>query len=238
VAQFVNDANRIAEDIISRNKLPIICGGTGLYIDSFLNNISFVDEGFDESIRNELISRLDKEGVDALYNELLGIDREYALSLDKNNTKRVIRELELYYSVGKTMSEQLADSRKNDSPYNPLIIGLSCLDRQKLYGRINKRVDLMLEKGLVDEAREFYSNAFIRTANQAIGIKELKPYLDGLESLEASVERIKRETRRYAKRQLTWFKKNKNINWFYIDTNENYTEDAVRLVSAFIEGGE
>ena len=237
VAQFVSDAGRTVSDILSRGKLPIICGGTGLYIDSFVNNIEFVFDGFNETVREKLNERLENEGIDVLYNELSDIDGEYASSIEKNNIKRVIRALELYYTSGKRMSEQLNESRSTPSPYETLFIGLSCSDRQKLYDRINERVDRMIENGLVEEAKCFYAGNTAKTANQAIGIKELKPYLDGNESLEDAVECIKRETRRYAKRQLTWFKRNENIHWLYTDLNPDYISDATELVCEFLKRG-
>jgi tRNA dimethylallyltransferase len=236
VASFVTDAKSICSDIISRGRLPVICGGTGLYIDSFVNNIEFVEDGFDDLIRQNLLSKLEKNGVNELYDELKGIDPEYAETLDINNVKRIIRALELYYGTGKTMTEQLEQSQKNEKIFDVLYIGLNFTDRQKLYDRINKRVDKMISNGLLEEAEDFLNINGVKTANQAIGIKELKPYFDGEITLEEAVEKIKQETRRYAKRQLTWFNRNKDINWIYVDGNENVTEKAFSLTESFLRG--
>ncbi|MBO4339132.1 MAG: tRNA (adenosine(37)-N6)-dimethylallyltransferase MiaA [Clostridia bacterium] len=236
VANFVSDAKKICIDIIERNKLPVLCGGTGLYIDSFVNNLEFVDDGFSDDIRNKLLSRLENEGADALYNELYSIDKKYASKIDKKNTKRVIRALELYYNTGKTMTEQLLLSRRNEKEFDVLYIGLNYRDRAKLYERINKRVDKMLSDGLVEEAKQFLSLNDTKTANQAIGIKELKPFFNGEISLEEAVEKIKQETRRYAKRQLTWFNRNESIKWIYADETENVGDKAFSYIDEFLRG--
>lgn len=236
VASFVSDADRICKDIISRNKLPVICGGTGLYIDSFVNNIKFVDESFNDDIRKKLSERLENEGAEVLFNELKEIDNEYAVTLNINNTKRVLRALELYYNTGVKMSEQLEKSMKNESEFDCLYIGINYRDRNKLYERINLRVDKMISDGLVEEAKEFLTLNDIKTANQAIGIKELKPYFDGDVSLDDAIEKIKQETRRYAKRQLTWFNRNERINWIFADETESVNEDAFILVDKFLRG--
>jgi tRNA dimethylallyltransferase len=236
VASFVEDAKAICNDIVSRNCLPVFCGGTGLYIDSFVNNIEFTDEGFDENIRNELLLRLEKEGSNALYDELMTVDEEYAKTVDCNNTKRVIRALELYYNTKTKMSDQLKNSRLNESDYDVLYIGLNYSDRQLLYNRINERVDKMVSCGLINEAEQFFKLNDVKTANQAIGIKELKPYFDGEITLDEAIEKIKQETRRYAKRQLTWFNRNKNINWIIIDKSDDINNEAFELVNGFLKG--
>jgi len=237
VAEFVSDAKEICNDIISRKKLPVICGGTGLYIDSFINNISFSTEDFSEDVRASLNSRLEKEGIESLYNELVSIDEEYALKVDKNNPKRVLRALELYLNTGKTMTDQLEKSTLKPSEYDFLLIGLNYSDRNLLYERINKRVDKMLSDGLIGEAESFYKNIGIKTANQAIGIKELKPYLDSEISIENATERIKQETRRYAKRQITWFKRNIDIHWIYADETEDIFVSSCELIDSFLNEG-
>ena len=236
VADFVSDAKRICMDIVSQNKLPIICGGTGLYIDSFVNNIEFIDEGFSDEIRQKLFSRLDNEGADALYNELSAIDSRYADTINKNNIKRVIRALEIYYSTGNTMTRQKELSKKNKPEFDAFYIGINFRDRNTLYERINNRVDRMIVDGLVDEAREFLLLNDVKTAGQAIGIKELKPYFECKISLEEAVEKIKQETRRYAKRQLTWFKRNDAVHWIYADETDNVNEQAFLMVEDFLRG--
>lgn len=216
VNEFKKSATAVIDDILSRNKLPVVAGGTGFYIDTLINNTEFFD--YEKSnIRNQLEKRFEKEGITSLYNELCIIDPETGRRLHENDVKRIIRALEVYYSTGKTISEQSRLSHINESPYRFCIIGINANDRQVLYDRINMRVDTMLKAGLLKEAEEFFSLPVSATAKQAIGYKELKPYFDGHCSLKEAIEKLKMETRRYAKRQLTWFRKRENINWIYID---------------------
>ena len=217
VSDYVHKAHKILRMINDNKKLPIVAGGTGLYIDSLLNNLSFAKEEGDQEIRQKLNERLKDEGIQRLYDELRRIDSEAADNIHINNTKRVLRALEIYYSTGQTMTEQKINSRAVPSPYDVIYIGLKCADRENLYNRINKRVDNMLEQGLLDEAKEMLGKNMSATAKAAIGYKELKPYFDGEVSLDEAVENLKRETRRYAKRQLTWFLRNDRINWIDID---------------------
>lgn len=219
VAMYKEKALEAIRDIFSRDKLPIVVGGTGLYIDTLVNNTSFLDYGKTD-IREKLEAEADEKGIEALYERLKEIDPETYSRLHINDRKRIIRALELYYVTGKTISEQDQLSHLTESEYDWCIIGLNAENRQFLYDRINRRVDLMLEEGLIEEAKEFFSSDISLTARQAIGYKELKPYLDGLVSLEEAVEKLKMETRRYAKRQLTWFRRNKKINWINIDCTD------------------
>lgn len=217
VARYKTDAQNAIEDITSRGKLPIIVGGTGLYIDSLLENIEFFDAEVDESLRQKLYERAEAEGAEKLYSELSKIDPKSAEKIHSNNIKKVIRALEIYYATGRKISEQVDLSRLSGTPYECVIIGLTSKDRQYLYDRINRRVDKMLELGLLEEAREFYSVYGVKTANQAIGYKEILPYLQGEKSLGECVEHLKMQTRRYAKRQLTWFRRNEKIRFLSID---------------------
>lgn len=217
VARYKTDAQNAIEDITSRGKVPIIVGGTGLYIDSLLENIEFFDAEIDESLRQKLYERAEAEGAEKLYSELLKIDPKSAEKIHSNNIKKVIRALEIYYATGRKISEQVDLSRLSGTPYECVIIGLTSNDRQYLYDRINRRVDKMLELGLLEEAKEFYSVYGVKTANQAIGYKEILPYLKGEKSLEECVEHLKMQTRRYAKRQLTWFRRNEKIKFLSID---------------------
>lgn len=217
VARYKTDAQNAIEDITSRGKVPIIVGGTGLYIDSLLENIEFFDAEVDESLRQKLYERAEAEGAEKLYSELLEIDPKSAEKIHSNNIKKVIRALEIYYATGRKISEQVDLSRLSGTPYECVIIGLTSNDRQYLYDRINRRVDKMLELGLLEEAKEFYSVYGVKTANQAIGYKEILPYLKGEKSLEECVEHLKMQTRRYAKRQLTWFRRNEKIKFLSID---------------------
>lgn len=236
VADFVKSAKEITEDIVARKKLPLFVGGTGLYIDSFINNIDFSADNKNEEIRAELDRKEKEIGASGLYELLCKLDSAAANEIHPNNIKRVKRALEMYYTTGKSKTEQLIDSRKNHSPYYPLYIGINYVNREKLYERINSRVDLMLENGIVEEVKAFYKLPVSKTAAQAIGCKEFKPYLEGNLTLEECAEKLKQETRRYAKRQITWFKRNKEINWFYPDKDDYETikQKCFNLVSDFL----
>lgn len=225
VADFVERAKVLIEEITARGRVPIIAGGTGLFVDSLVKNISFSQVGSNAEIRSELAEKSNEE----LYEKLLKLDPNAAEDIHPNNRKRVIRALELSMS-GTSKTEQNENSMLIDSPYDALYIGIGYKDRQKLYDRINKRVDLMLEAGLENEARQMLGKQGL-TARQAIGHKELQPYIDGNITLVEAVENLKRETRRYAKRQLTWFRRNENINWLYADemSRDELVEKAVDL---------
>lgn len=216
VADYVCDAGKYIKDIHVRGKLPIIVGGTGLYIDSLVNNIKFTQSPTDNELRVKLQMECEEKGSEAMLSKLRVIDPDYAASLHPNNVKRIIRALEIYYSTGENMSSALKKSISEPSQYEPVFIGINYRDRAKLYERIDKRVDLMLDNGLLKEAETYLGNMG-STAVQAIGYKELKPYLSGEAELSQCVENLKRATRNYAKRQLTWFRRNQNINWIYPD---------------------
>ena len=242
VGQYVIDAEKAVSDIISRDKLPILCGGTGLYVDSFLNGIDFIDNSSNDVIRKDLELMAEEKGVDFMLEKLASFDPTSAEKLEEQkNLKRIIRAIEFYMVTGITISEQNEKSRLINSKYEHLIIGLTATDRQYLYDRINKRVDRMIEQGLVEEAREVLSSSLSDTSSKAIGYKQLIPYFNGTEELEACVERIKMETRRYAKRQLTWFKRNENIIWINIDefnTDADIAQYAKKIISdrGFLNG--
>lgn len=225
VADFVERAKVLIDEITARGRVPIVAGGTGLFVDSLVKNISFSQVGSNAEIRNELAEKSNEE----LFEKLLELDPKSAEDIHPNNRKRVIRALELCMS-GTSKTEQNENSMLIDSPYDALYIGIGYQDRQKLYDRINKRVDLMLEAGLENEARQMLGKQGL-TARQAIGHKELQPYIDGNITLDEAVEGLKRETRRYAKRQLTWFRRNENINWLYADEmiRDELVEKAVDL---------
>lgn len=222
VADYVEMARPIIADIYSRGKLPIICGGTGLYINSLVDNIEFDDTGCDYGFREEMRKIAEEKGNSVLLEKLREIDPKSAERLHENNLSRIIRALEVYKISGKTMTQLQEESRRNPSPYNPFMVMLDYEQREDLYERINTRVDLMLKAGLLEEAREFFTHNDYITAAQAIGYKELKPYLDGVEPLDECVERLKRETRKYAKRQLTWFRKDVRIQRISVTKNVNY----------------
>ena len=225
VADFVERAKVLIDEITARGRVPIVAGGTGLFVDSLVKNISFSQVGSNAEIRNELAEKSNEE----LFEKLVELDPKSAENIHLNNRKRVIRALELCMS-GTSKTEQNENSMLIDSPYDALYIGIGYQDRQKLYDRINKRVDLMLEAWLDNEARQMLGKQGL-TARQAIGHKELQPYIDGNITLDEAVEGLKRETRRYAKRQLTWFRRNENINWLYADemSRDELVEKAVDL---------
>lgn len=234
VADYVEMARKKIAEVAARGKLPIIAGGTGLYINSLVDNIEFDDTSSDMAYRDELRAAEKEKGAGFLLEMLREVDPESAEKLHANNQSRIIRALEVYRISGKKMSDIQAESRKNPSPYEPCMIALNYTDRQDLYDRINKRVDIMLEQGLLEEAREFFTHSDYDTAAQAIGYKELKPYFDGKATLEECVERLKQATRHYAKRQLTWFRKDKRINWINVDKSTS-SEEIIEIAENFVK---
>lgn len=234
VANFVSDAKKCIEDIHIRQKLPIIVGGTGLYVDSLLNNITFSEEKRDEKLCEELLQIYKSEGVERLLSMLKEFDPDSAQRLSQQvNIKRIIRAIEFYKTTGMTITEQNKNSMLMKSPYKATKIGLNFRDRQKLYDRINNRVDIMIEQGLLEEAREVLSTNLSFTSVKAIGYKELIPYFNNEKTLDECIEKLKMETRRYAKRQITWFKRDTDINWLYADDYSCFEElynDAVLIM--------
>lgn len=216
VARYVDEAKRAIAEIHSRNKMPILVGGTGLYFSSLVDNLTFAEEKGTSELRAKLTAEAAEIGNEAMLKKLHEIDPEYAETLHPNNLKRIIRALEVYYSSGVTMTEQQRRSRANPSEYDLTAIGIRFENRELLYERINKRVDIMLENGLLDEAKESMSDG-LATSAQAIGHKELIPFLKGECTLDEAVESLKRETRRYAKRQMTWFNRDERISWITAD---------------------
>ena len=217
VADYVKLANSAIDDIASRGKLPILAGGTGLYISSLIDNIKFDETTGDKEFREKLFNLAKEKGNHYLWEQLLEVDETTALSVHENNLPRVIRALEVYEKTGERLSEHKKTSRLEKSRFKPAMIGLTFSDRKLLYDRINKRVDAMISNGLLSEAEEIYKGKLLNTAHQAIGYKELIPYFSGQASLEDCIEKIKMETRRYAKRQLTWFRRDKRIFWIEVD---------------------
>ncbi|MEG1778585.1 MAG: tRNA (adenosine(37)-N6)-dimethylallyltransferase MiaA [Oscillospiraceae bacterium] len=230
VAKYVAMAGEAIADIHSRGKIAVVAGGTGLYIDSLLNNIQFSEGKSDEQLRNELSQIAAEQSPQVLWDMLNDIDPQTAQTLHPNNVWRVIRAIEVYRLTGKTMYQTQLESRTQPSPYNACLIGINFRDRQKLYDRVNLRVDIMLEKGLIEEAKQLLRLGFTGTAHQAIGYKELMPYIEGELPLEVCVDTLKQESRRYAKRQLTWFRRNAKINWLYSD--ELQSKDKILEISS------
>lgn len=230
VADFVKLAKEKSVDIHQRGKKVIIAGGTGLYIDSFLNNITFSKEEINPELREKLTLEYNTIGGQAMLKKLAEFDPVSASKLHPNNNKRIIRAFEIYLSTGVTMAQQIENSTKEESPYAPFIIGITFENREALYERINKRVDVMLQKGLLKEAQAMFNSSCGSTAVQAIGHKEFFPYFRGELPLEVAVENLKRETRRYAKRQLTWFRRNQNVNWIFADRQDNVAKEATQIL--------
>ncbi|MGB7604415.1 MAG: tRNA (adenosine(37)-N6)-dimethylallyltransferase MiaA [Lutisporaceae bacterium] len=232
VAQFRDRAAVYINDITKKGKLPIITGGTGLYINSLLNNLDFTASVGDEGFRQEMQCIVDTKGNDYLYNMLKDIDPDSYSRLHKNDTRRVIRALEVHKFTGKTITYFQEESKKVPARYDYAFVGLT-MDRQKLYDRINKRVDIMLDKGLIDEVQRLLDMGYSRelVSMQALGYKEIVQYLMDEITLEEAVFILKRDSRHYAKRQLTWFRRDERIQWFNID---EYTDKAILLKNIII----
>lgn len=217
VADYVSLASQCIREISGRGKLPVVAGGTGLYVRSLLSNVSFAPQGRDDALRERLQKKAEEEGPVSLAEELRSFDPESAERIHPNNVGRMIRAIEIYRVTGVTMTEQMKRSKETPPPYDDLIIGLTYRDRAKLYEAIDLRVDSMMQAGLLQEAEKVYRMPKPSTAAQAIGYKEFFPYFRGECSLEESVASVKRESRRYAKRQLTWFRRDESVNWLCVD---------------------
>lgn len=236
VASYVRDAAACIRDIHSRGKTVILAGGTGLYVDNLLAGTAFVEVPADAALRKRLEAQYENFGGEAMLQKLAESDEQTARRLHANDKKRIVRALEVLMQTGEPPSRLDAASHNMPSPYAATYIGLNFRDRAVLYDRIDRRVDDMLAAGLLDEARAFFA-ASAATAAQAIGYKELKPFLDGELPPETAVENLKRATRRYAKRQITWFKRNEAIHWLYPDacpSNELF-EQALDIAKAVTE---
>ena len=226
VADYVERAKACILEIRSRGKLPVLAGGTGLYVRSLLQGTQFSEGGRDENIRRELAQKAEKEGADPLLQELKSFDPESAERIHPNNIPRIIRAIEIYRVTGKTMTEQNQESHNLPSPYRACMIGLCFEDRENLYRRIGERVDQMMQAGLPEEAKNILAEANPKTALQAIGYKEFLPYLEGKITLEEAAAQIKLETRHYAKRQMTWFRRDREIHWLAVDSCGDFREIA------------
>ena len=223
VAEFKVQAEKTIEEILKKGKTPIIAGGTGLYINSLIYNIQYNDIKIDEEYRKYLEERVEKEGLQNLYEEAKKIDCEAMKSISQNDKKRILRVLEMYHQTGKTKTELEKESRKEEVKYDYKVYAINW-EREELYKRINKRVDIMIEQGLIKEVENILKkyNKF-PTAMQGLGYKEVVEYLDKKITKEEMIEKIKMETRRYAKRQITWFKKIENVKW--IQGNETISNN-------------
>lgn len=212
VAMYKKMAEEALEEIASKGKTPIVVGGTGLYINTLVNGIEFSEIDKDEEYRKELEKKVSVEGIDGIYEELKSVDPEAANIIDKNNVRRVIRALEIYKVTGKTKTELDKESIK-ETKFDFLMYGIKT-DREELYNRINKRIDYMMEQGLVSEVEELNKKyKMSKTALQGLGYKEVIEYINGNCNYDEMIEKLKMETRRYAKRQITWFKRDERITW-------------------------
>ena len=224
-ADYVALAASAVDDCAQRGKLPIVCGGTGLYLDALLRQNDFADVGADDSVRQALWAIAEKQGAEALWQELKCVDAESAAAIHPNNVKRVVRALEIYRSCGITKTELDRRSQEGGMRYDACVLGLRYQDREALYRRIEERVDRMLADGLVTETCNLWEAGVFdvnRTAAQAIGYKELLPFLRGEQTLSEASEVLKLATRRYAKRQMTWFGAKEYVRW--IDVQDDLEE--------------
>ena len=218
VADYTEMAHDVIGKLISEGKMPVMCGGTGLYINSVVNDITFGETDTNDDIRAELAKTAREKGNDALIKMLAEFDPVSAARLHPNNVRRVIRAIEFYKVTGQTISSHQEMTKQTEGRYNPIMFCIAW-DRQKLYERINKRVDKMLEDGLLEEVKRLMEAGYTKALNsmKAIGYKELIDYYNGETTLEEAVELIKQSSRRYAKRQLTWFRRDKRIHWLNAD---------------------
>lgn len=222
VSDFKLGAYRCMDEIYARGKLPIVVGGTGLYVNSIVYKLDFADSGSDMEVRKKYYDYVETYGNEYIYEKLLEIDPDTAKRLNLNDTKRIVRALEVYELTGEPMSKTYKNFREENDEFNLVYIGLN-MERSSLYERINRRVDIMLENGLVEEVTHLLSNGYRpdSTAMKAIGYKEVVEYLEGRVSYEEMVETLKQNSRRFAKRQLTWFKRDSRVVWFDVDSYES-----------------
>ncbi len=234
-ADYAVLAKKAIEDIVRRGKTPIFCGGTGLYLDSVIEIPSFCETAKDEEYRSYLEKHALENGNESVHSMLKEIDPESAEATHPNNVKRVIRALEIYKCTGVTKSEWDRRSKQTKPPYDATVLFLTCQDREEMYRRIDRRVDIMMAEGLMFEVRGLYEAGLLDsryTSSGAIGYKELIPVMTGEYTIDVAVNELKLATRHYAKRQLTWFNKKKNYHKIYVDT-VNPMEEAQRILGDF-----
>lgn len=228
VSDFKKDSEEAIKEILSKGKMPIVVGGTGLYVNSLIYGIEYQEMEFDLAYRNELMDIAStEEGLNSLYKKAQEIDPEAMKIISKNDKKRIVRVLEIYKATGKNKTEQEKLSRQKEVEYDYKVFVVN-MDREKLYNRINKRVDLMIENGLIQEVKRIYNkyNEF-PTAMQGLGYKEVVEYLQHEISKEEMIEKIKQESRHYAKRQITWFRKDKSFVWL---NSEDGIEENINII--------
>lgn len=235
VAQYCELARQAIADVCSRGRLPILVGGTGLYVSTLIDHVELGETENDPAYRAEMEAYAKQHGNHALHELLREIDPESYESIHENNVHRVVRALEVYRQTGIPLSEHKRRSRLRPSPYDLCMIGLAWKDRQQLYNRINRRVDLMMEMGLQKEVEEIAQKGYNKewSSMQAIGYKELLAALRGEMSMAQAVETVKRESRRYAKRQLTWLRRDDRIRWIELDSSTTM-EEVLRQARAIV----
>ena len=236
VADYTVDAHEVIADITARGKLPIMCGGTGLYINSVVNDVRFGEVETDYALREELRKTAEEKGGEYLIEMLREFDSVSAERLHPNNLKRVIRAIEFYKLTGVPISEHQQETKKQKSRYNPLMMCIEW-DRDELYDRINRRVDIMIEGGLIDEVKRLREMGYTRDLNsmQGIGYKEVMDYLGEKYTIDEMTEIIKQSSRRYAKRQMTWFRRDERIHYL---KSENASREARKLIDEFKKNGQ
>lgn len=236
VAQFKTDALDAIEKILKKHKIPVVVGGTGLYINGLTMPWGFNEKDTDPAVREKLEKECEKIGKEAFYQKLQKIDPQACEKIHYNNVKRVIRAMEIYEVTGKTKTQLDAEAFKAELPYEYVLMGID-MDRNRLYERINHRIDVMVQNGLIDEVRALLQRGLDQNAiaMKAIGYKEIFPYLEGKMSLEETLYVLKRDTRHFAKRQLTWFRKDKRIRWFEKEKYATNEEMAQAMVACFLK---
>ena len=233
VAEFQKDAERVIDEIIQKGKTPIVVGGTGLYVDTLVYHIQYPEIKTDLAYRRKLEKSIQEQGLQVAYQKAKEIDPQAVEKISNNDKKRIMRILEIYHQTGKTKTQLEVESREEEPPYEYLVYAIG-MDREKLYDRINRRVDIMLEQGLIEEVQDLLKKyQHFPTAMQGLGYKEVASYLLGNITKEQMIEMLKQETRRYAKRQLTWFRKNKDIQW--IDGLDPVEENIQRILEDYGE---
>lgn len=236
VSDFKEVASKKIEAIRARGHVPIVVGGTGLYIESLLFDVSHGGEAEpDEAFRKQMEEKAEKEGKESVWEQLKEIDPEAAKKIHHNNVRRVIRALEVYHVTGQTFSSYQAERQEKEALYDAFVIGLNT-DRALLYERINQRVDLMMEQGLVEEAKRLWQAVDVEVQSaKGIGYKELFPFFEGKEDLEEAVDNIKQNSKRYAKRQLTWFRNRFEVDaWFDLVENPEQVTECEEQVQKFL----
>lgn len=230
VADYADAARKEIARLEACGKTPVVAGGTGLYINALADNVNFLPVKTDSALREKLNREYDICGGEEMLEKLSEIDAAAAEKLNATDKRRIVRAFEIYMTSGITKTEQNARSVASPADFKPIMLGVTFADRQKLYERINARVDSMLEKGLLSEARAAYEAGISGGGGQAIGHKEFFPYFKGEQTLCEAVETLKRSTRRYAKRQLTWFNRDKRINWIYRDVTPDLFGEAKKII--------